>query len=206
VPVLDIFAEITAGLSNGSQLETLLSQFLAPILRLAGAQAGLVRTLSDDGEHMRLVGDVGLPAGVRLSELSVDRHCGACGVAADSDALTWSLDLRSCAKHNNDGAYFGQDCRRMLAVPLRHRGRLLGIYNLFFHDNVELGADILAMLRSIGELLGLALHNARLERENLCATVMSERKFRQRSARLDCPDPGLCEHAPALVARRHAQA
>ncbi|MDH5204153.1 MAG: ATP-binding protein [Hylemonella sp.] len=177
MPVADIFAEITAGLSNGSELESLLGRFLAPIVQLAGAQAGLVRTLSDDGEHMRLVGDIGLPPEVRLSELSVDRHCGTCGIAVDRDAMTWSVDLKSCARHSNDAGYFGRNCRRMLAVPLRHRGQLLGIYNLFFDTHAELGADILAVLRSIGELLGLALHNARLERANLCATVMSERKF-----------------------------
>ena len=31
-------------------------RFLVPVLRLAGAQAGAVRTLSEDGTHMRLVG------------------------------------------------------------------------------------------------------------------------------------------------------
>lgn len=176
-PVADLFAEITAGLAEGQELEALLGQFLAPIVRLAGAQAGLVRTLADDGQHLRLVGEVGLPAGVRRAELSVDRHCGTCGIAADNDVPTWAADLRSCDRHSQQLGYFGGPCKRMLAVPLRHRGRLLGIYNLFFDGEAELSADILAVLRSIGELLGLALHNARLEREHLCATVMSERRF-----------------------------
>ena len=177
LPVAGIFAEITAGLSTGEQLESMLGQFLGPILRLAGAQAGLVRTLSDDGEHMRLVGEVGLPAEVRLAELSVDRHCGTCGIAADSDTLTWATDLHSCARHNKGDDYFGRHCKRMLAVPLRHREQLLGVYNLFFYTDAEPGPDILPVLRSIGELLGLALHNARLERQNLCSTVMNERRF-----------------------------
>ena len=33
------------------------------------------------------------------------------------------------------------------------------------------------MLKSVGELLGLALHNANLERENLRATVAGERQM-----------------------------
>lgn len=176
-PVTSLLAEITAGLSNGRELETLLGQFLGPIVRLAGAQAGVVRILSEDGAHMRMVGDVGLPPEVRLAELSVDRHCGTCGVAADSDAPAWSGDTSGCARHHAADAGFYQDCRRMLAVPLRHRGRLLGLYNLFFEGEGELGADVQTVLRSIGELLGLALHNARLERETLCSTVMSERRF-----------------------------
>lgn len=176
-PAAGLFAEITASLTDGEQLETLLGQFLAPIVHLAGAQAGLVRILCDDGEHMQLVGDMGLPAEVRLSELSVDRHCGSCGIAADGDQLVMTRDLHGCASHSPGNHYFGEHCKRMLAVPLRHRGKVLGLYNLFFDTEAELGADILSVLRSIGELLGLALHNARLERENLCATVMAERKF-----------------------------
>lgn len=176
-PVASLLAEITAGLSNGRELEALLGQFLGPIVRLAGAQAGLVRILSEDGAHMRLVGDVGLPPEVRLAELSVDRHCGTCGVAADGEHPAWALDMSSCARHHPSDARFYQDCNRMLAVPLRHRGRLLGLYNLFFEREAELGADVQIVLRSIGELLGLALHNARLERETLASTVMTERKF-----------------------------
>ena len=176
-PVARLLAEITAGLSQGRELETLLGQFLGPIVRLAGAQAGVVRILSEDGEHMRMAGDVGLPPEVRFAELLVDRHCGTCGVAADGDAPAWSADMSECARHHPSDARFYRDCRRMLAVPLRHRGRLLGLYNLFFEAEDELGADIQTVLRSIGELLGLALHNARLERETLCSTVMTERKF-----------------------------
>jgi two-component system nitrate/nitrite sensor histidine kinase NarX len=177
LPVAGIFAEITAGLSTGEELESMLGQYLGPILRLAGAQAGLVRTLSDDGEQLRLVGEIGLPADVRLAELSVDRHCGTCGIAADSNTLTWAADLHACARHNKGAEYFGQRYKRMLAVPLRHREQLLGVYNLFFETDAEPGPDILPVLRSIGELLGLALHNARLERQTLRSTVMNERKF-----------------------------
>lgn len=176
-PVASLLAEITAGLSNGRELEALLGQFLGPIVRLAGAQAGLVRILSEDGQHMRLVGDVGLPPEVRIAELSVDRHCGACGVAAEGEHPAWAMDMSTCARHHPADARFYQNCSRMLAVPLRHRGRLLGLYNLFFEGQAELGADVQTMLRAIGEVLGLALHNARLERETLASTVMTERKF-----------------------------
>lgn len=176
-PVAHLFAEITAGLANGRELEALLGQFLGPIVHLAGAQAGLVRVLSADGQQLRLVGDMGLPPEVRVDEMLVDRHCGTCGMAADHDVLTWALDLKPCARHNHDGDYFSQHCKRMLAVPLRHRERVMGVYNLFFEHEGELGPDVLPVLRSVGELLGLALHNAQLEREHLRATVMSERKF-----------------------------
>nr|MBP9150214.1 hypothetical protein [Rhodoferax sp.] len=59
---------------------------------------------------------------------------------------------------------------------LPHGQEILGIYNLFFEDAVQPSAETETMLRLIGQLLGLALHNARLERERLRITVMKERQ------------------------------
>jgi two-component system, NarL family, nitrate/nitrite sensor histidine kinase NarX len=175
-PVGDLFVELSAGLADGADIDALLQRFLVPVLRLSGATAGAVRTLSEDGSHMRLVGSVGLPQELLSAERTVDRHCGACGQAAEQGALVWSGDLQPCARRSK-GEYFSQQCKRLLAVPLRHRDQVLGIYNLFFDDEAQAGPDITAVLRSVGELLGLALHNARLEREHLRAAVLHERQM-----------------------------
>jgi two-component system nitrate/nitrite sensor histidine kinase NarX len=56
-------------------------------------------------------------------------------------------------------------------------GRVLGIYNLFFEHGTEPEPAVLSLLRSVGELLGLALDNARLEAQSVRATVMQERQM-----------------------------
>ncbi len=175
-PVGELFVELSAGLAAGDDVEALLQRFLVPVLRLAGAQAGAVRTLSEDGTAMRLVGSIGLSEAVLEAERSVDPHCGVCGQAAHGEALVWSGDLQPCARRSHD-SLLAQRFKRLLAVPLRHRDRVLGIYNLFFEDEVPTGPDIAAVLRSVGELLGLALHNARLEREHLRAALLQERQM-----------------------------
>lgn len=172
----DLFVQLAAGLAEGRDLRGLLERLLAPVVALAGAQAGAVRLLSETGERLQLVGDVGLPGAVHRCEATVDRHCGSCGDAADTQRIVWSSDLRACVERGGD-AFFGRDCRRLLAVPLQHRGRVLGVYNLFFADDAEPPAPVMALLRSVGELLGLALDNARLEAESLRATVMQERQM-----------------------------
>ena len=63
-------------------IENLLERFLVSIIALAGAQAGAVRVLSDDGQHLRLVAQIGLPAQLLTTESSVEHDCGICGVAA----------------------------------------------------------------------------------------------------------------------------
>ena len=178
LPSSGILAEIAAGLSADDDLRELLERLLEPIVRLAGAQGGAVRALTEDGQRLQLVGTVGVPAGVCELEHAVDRHCGHCGAAAEGTAPVWAADLRDCARRSPAGGFFGQACTRLLAVPLQHRGRTLGVYNLFFDSSAaEPAPATLAMLKSIGELLGLALNNARLEQEHLDARLRQQRQW-----------------------------
>lgn len=177
-PAVDpaILADITADLAAGEDLRELLDRFLEPIVRLADARAGAVRMLSADGAHFELVSTLGLPPELQQSEHVVDRHCGFCGTGAQERRVIWTSELRGCAlRAGND--FFGRVCHGAMAVPLQHRNRVLGIYNLFFEHGQEPSPAVLALLRSVGELLGLALDNHRLEAENLRATVDRERQL-----------------------------
>ena len=144
-----LLAEIAAGLATSSDLNQLVARFLDRIVRLAGAQAGTVRLLSDAGDQLQLVSALGLPEGLCGRGTGVDRHCGHCGAAADGQQIVWATDLSGCSSRTGSD-YFGHDGRLMLAVPLQHRGRLLGIYNLFFSDAKEPSPEIQDILR--GEL------------------------------------------------------
>jgi two-component system nitrate/nitrite sensor histidine kinase NarX len=170
-----VLSGLAGELSAGSDLEQLLERFLVSITALAGAQAGAVRVLTDDGRSMRLVGQIGLPAHVLVAERLVARDCGMCGVASSSDVLGWVDDVQICARHTSD-PYFGIQCQRVLAISLPHGTEVLGIYNLFFEANADIPVQTQAILRLIGQLLGLALHNSRIERERLRMTVMRERQ------------------------------
>jgi len=166
---------LAAELALNSDLAPLLERFLIAIQALAGAQAGAVRVLTDDGKSMRLVAQQGLPVDVQIAERLVASDCGACGVASAGDVLRWVDDVKTCAKHTEHG-YFGLQCHRVLAISLPHDGQALGIYNLFFDSDPRINPQMETMLRLIGQLLGLALHNAKIERERLRVTVLKERQ------------------------------
>lgn len=170
-----LLAEIAAGLSTDSDMSALLQRFLEPIVRLAGANAGAVRVLSDDGKQLVMVSSIGLPGGGSGGDHVMDRHCGHCGAAADARSLVWASDLDACAARVGRD-FFGVACTRLLAVPLQHRGRVLGVYNLFYADGEEPSAEIRGVLKTIGELIGLAMNNAALEAETLRAKLMHERQ------------------------------
>ncbi len=170
-----ILAAITAGLSTGNDMDALLQRFLVPIMQMAGARAGAVRVLSPEGDRLQMISEVGLPEHVACAERAVDRACGTCGSAFARDTIVWTSDLSHCARHSDD-PFFGEGCQRLLAVPMTHRGQVLGLYNLFFAAEAVLAEETVVLFKTVGELLGLALHNARLERANLQAALVSERQ------------------------------
>lgn len=169
-------AAITADLAAGEDIRTLLQRFLAPIVQLARAQAGAVRVLDEDG-RFRLISDQSRLPALPCHEHSADRHCGACGEAVGTARVAW-VDLPAGdAAAPADTAHMARTCQHMLAVPMAHRGSMLGVCNLFFESAQRPSPELLCMLQSIGDLLGLALHNARLEAQTLRATVAQERQM-----------------------------
>jgi two-component system, NarL family, nitrate/nitrite sensor histidine kinase NarX len=171
-----LLAEIAAGLATSSDLNQLVARFLDRIVHLAGAQAGTLRLLSGAGDQLQLVSTLGLPEDLCGLGAAVDRHCGHCGATVDGQQVVWATDLSACSDRTGSD-YFGHGGRGVLAVPLQHRSRTLGVYNLFFSGLKEPSPEIQAILRSIGELLGLALNNARLEQERLHTTLTAERQL-----------------------------
>jgi two-component system nitrate/nitrite sensor histidine kinase NarX len=168
-------ADASQPLHGGGEIEALLERFLVSIMALAGAQAGAVRVKTDDHQHLRLLAARGLPEQLICTEQLVGRDCGVCGVAAGADSLVWLDDTQTCAR-NTGHAWFGKQCRRVLAISLVHGKDVVGAYSLFFDTQVRLAPATESMLRQIGQVLGLALHNARLERERTRMTVLRERQ------------------------------
>ncbi len=173
---LSIISEVSASLADEDDVEEMLGRFLGTMIRLAHANAGAVRVLTSDGQHLRLVGARGLPREVVEQERLVPVDCGQCGSAIRDHQSRYEIDLHFCAQRTQN-AYFGRECQAMVVVPLQHGGRLQGTYNLFLPEQFELPEEVALLFRSIGEHLGMALENARLKRENLRITLMNERQM-----------------------------
>jgi two-component system nitrate/nitrite sensor histidine kinase NarX len=176
LPALRVFSEIATSLSSDADLEQLLERFLQTMIRLAGASAGAVRVVSSDGAHMRLVGAIGLPQDVIDREYLVPIGCGVCGKAAQHFAIQESEASANCHEVTLLD-YFGDGCKNVIAVPLRHKGKTMGVYNLFMPCDKVIPEEVSLLFLSISEHLGMALENARLTRENLRITLMDERQM-----------------------------
>lgn len=176
IPAMRAFSEIATSLSSDADLEHLLDRFLQTMIRLAGAGGGAVRVLTADGAHMRMVGAIGLPQEVIDREYLVPVGCGVCGRAAHEIGIQSDHAGQVC--HETMALdFFGNRCKEVIAVPLRHKGKIMGVYNLFMPDDRPIPEEISLLFLSISEHLGMALENARLTRENLRITIMDERQM-----------------------------
>ena len=148
---------------------------LAAIIRFAGASAGTVRVIGPDGAQFEPVVASGLPAGVDPGGAGAMRMwCSACAESRRSDSACVKSDL--CGHEQRFPAdVLGPVCKHIIAVPLRHRDRPVGMLNLMFEAECALSAGMTPLLRATGDLLGVTLDNARLARENLRIRLTNER-------------------------------
>jgi two-component system nitrate/nitrite sensor histidine kinase NarX len=172
---LHTLSEASSSLPGDAGVEEWLGRFLATTVRLAGASAGAVRVLTKDARQLKLVASVGLPAEALAREKLMPADCGACGAAVREAQVHQGSEGIACAGITSV-AWFGGNAT-MVVVPIVHKGRVLGVYNLFLREARALPEGAALLCRTIGEHIGMALENARLARENLRMTVMNERQM-----------------------------
>jgi two-component system, NarL family, nitrate/nitrite sensor histidine kinase NarX len=176
IPALRALSEITTSLASEGDLEDLLERFLGTMIRLSGAIAGAVRVLSSDGKHLRLVGVRGFPPDILRPQCRVDVECGVCSDAIRRHSVSCSSNMARCLEPV--GVNFISDrSHKIVPVPLRFQGKVLGVYNLYLPADRHIPDDVAMLFESVGEHLGMALENARLARENMRITLMDERQM-----------------------------
>jgi len=174
LPVAEVLAEIASNMSSDANIEQMLTRFLGIMVRISGARAGAVRVLTADGGHLRLAGSINLSDQVLERERFVPLGCGVCGKAVSSLIPEEDRVMTVCQKQVRH-AYLQQDCAHILAIPLRHKGKVLGVYNLFMEQDQVIAKDVRFLFNSISEHLGMALENMRLTRENMRISLINER-------------------------------
>ena len=167
--------EATAQRFDADETGSMLVDFLGLVVRLTGAQAGAIRAPTHDGSSLRLLAAIGLPGEVCARDSMMPASCGMCGAALQSSLTRQATASIGCAMRDGaagSGAFSG----RAVAVPLDHLDRPIGVLNLFFAEGQDPPAGITRLLRPFGQLLGVALENERLTRENLQARLAAERQ------------------------------
>jgi two-component system nitrate/nitrite sensor histidine kinase NarX len=155
-----------------AELEAILEPMLGAIVRIAGANAGIVRVIGVDGSCYEPVVATGIPGAGPAHALAA--WCETCAESrnARSECVTSEL----CGRDERMTAdVLGPVCKHIVAVPLRHKDRPVGTLGLMFETEHVLPVAMAPLLQATGDLLGMTLDNARLARENLRTCLTNER-------------------------------
>jgi two-component system nitrate/nitrite sensor histidine kinase NarX len=171
---LEILYDVAANINAANDLEDLLTRFLHTLKDVVDARAGTVRMLTSDG-RMQLIASSGLDQQVVEQEKLVDIDRCLCGKAARNGEVYALNNLEGCGQFAGR-PFFDNKNVEMIAVPLRYRGKVLGVYNLFTEQSslVE-REDMKDLLTSIGHHLGMAIEKSRLDEEANLLSIMEER-------------------------------
>ena len=172
---LEILYEVAAYINSMRDLNELLARFLPVMRDIVHGRGAVVRLLNYDTGMMGLVASVGLDEAIAERERRMPATCGLCGTVIQEGSLRCTDSVDFCASTLGLPLFEDSDIQ-MIAVPLRYRGRTLGLYNLFTDKiNAEMCNDTKDLLSGIGQRLGVAIEQTRLEEESRRLSVMQER-------------------------------
>jgi two-component system, NarL family, nitrate/nitrite sensor histidine kinase NarX len=163
--------------SKSSEATVLLEAFLATIIKVMGASAGIVRCLTPDGFQLKAIGQSGLPVEIFQLESEVDAKCGVCGKSTRTHAIE-SSDATHCKKPLGD-PFFGSACNFVLAVPfesIAKEGEPAGVVTLFFASEQVITDDIRRTLQSYAELVRIGLKSIWQSEDNHQINLLTERQ------------------------------
>jgi two-component system nitrate/nitrite sensor histidine kinase NarX len=155
-----------------SELSMVLAPMLEAIVNLAKADAGAIRVIDPDGSSFEPVATFG----TEQSHGMMQSWCATCAESrnAKSDCVARGL----CGRDDRLPVdSLGPLCKHLVAVPLRHKDRPVGVLNLLFAAECALPPAMIPLLGAAGDLLGMTLENARLLRENLRIRLATERQM-----------------------------
>lgn len=161
---------VSSAISQTASLEETLQTVLRETIRLIGLKSGAVFLLDEQEPVLRLVAQEALPEWLcdHLREVRVGD--GLAGWVAGEEKV---LVVEDTAQDPRPFIPRGEEVVKFyVGVPLRARGKVVGVMHVSGPERHELSAEQIALLVAAGQQLGVAIENSRLyERVRSLATA-----------------------------------
>ena len=161
---LEMLYDFAAGINVSRDLNDLLSRSLQTLAGSIGADYGVVRLLEGE-RNLRLVTAIGFTKSIPQSRKVLDSEDCVCNSVIRKGHIQIDAQLKTCC-----GQVIGEQTSdpglQLLCVPLQHRSQVYGVMNLFIKESsLKADEDLIVLLTSIGQHLGMAIERTRLEKE-----------------------------------------
>ncbi len=170
---LQILYEVVSSINTAHGLDDLLTRFMYTLKRITQSQAAAIWVLQNSGQ-MELSASSGIDESLLLPERKDVRRC--LYERAMTEGKIWvEKDLEKCEKIAGR-RFFDNSNTGMVAVPMRYRGLVTGIINLFLDTSLLESIDsIKPLLTSIAHHLSIAIEKSRNEELSQQHIIKDER-------------------------------
>lgn len=172
---LELINSLATSVSSELSLQSILDATLGRVMDLFGAQAGVVFLREDTTSLFKLALHQGAAEDV-FKELETfrigDGWLGNVAKSAKPASITrieGDIDL-----HRQK--ILGAGLNSLVCVPLMAQGRVVGVLELAFQDLRDVTVSELGLLAAVGAGVGIAVENARLNRQARRVAVLEERE------------------------------
>lgn len=169
---LQILYEVVSSINTANSLDDLLTRFLYTLKRITYAQAAAIWVRQKEG-NLDLSASIGIDESLMLGRADI-RRC-LCERAATEGKIWIERDLGKCetiAGHK----FFDREDIGMVSVPMRYRGKVFGIINLFLEIQlIEKIDSVKPLLTSVAHHLSIAIEKSQIDEESRQHLINEER-------------------------------
>ena len=171
---LELLYEVVTSTNEDFEVNDLLLHFMRRLGEVYAADAAVVRVL--DESSLSLVGSYGLgddsnflSPNVPIRFVVQNSLFGKGQLDVRSETINESLQARKTGQSVEQGV------RQIISIPLQYRDSILGCYQLFVSSDTDLDEDARDLLISVGQHLGVAVEQSRLDQDAGKLMMVEER-------------------------------
>lgn len=171
---LSALHDVMAGAGASLQLETVLERSLDRVLKVMGSEVGAIHLLDETGATLHLAASQGVPPDIvaQIDSVPASSGLGGCVVERGEPLVVPNMVGSSRLLLVIPPAV----AQSYLGIPLRARGRALGVLSVSGRRGQQFDEDDMSLLAAVADQVGVAVENARLYRQAEQLAVVRERE------------------------------
>ncbi len=171
---LKILYDVAASINQAKTLDDLLIRNLRVLKKMLNGRSATVKLVNPEG-RLRLVGSIGADDRVLSEKEQLPLFLCRCGKVQSHGEVLCEQDPRACSSATRR-RLFGRDEVEAVEVPLMYHSERLGFYKIYVdRPGIRGREDLLDLLATIGNHLGMAVAKQRSDREARRLSIMDER-------------------------------
>lgn len=174
---LGILYSIIRFLHEPQDMDSLCRGFLARVRETMGASAAAIRLMDKSADRLYITYCEGLEEDFLDAESVISCADCLCGLATEKPATIFSRLTTPNAPNVTFDTCQRAGFRSVTATTISVNQRAIGVFNLFFQHDNHVGESDRRMLETLGDELGAAINNLRLQSRERELAVSEERNL-----------------------------